>query len=63
VWREQKAVYHLKIDGQGHEVEDSAFFITNTGNLGFSKISFDKHIYVSDGLLDVISEFWFLKKW
>jgi diacylglycerol kinase family enzyme len=28
--------------------------ITNTGNLGFSNISFDKHIDVSDGLLDVI---------
>jgi diacylglycerol kinase (ATP) len=47
-------VYSLKIDGQKHEVQGVACFITNTGNLGFSKISFDKHIDVSDGLLDVI---------
>ena len=50
----KKAVYHLKIDGQEHEVQGLACFITNTGNLGFSKISFDKHIDVSDGLLDVV---------
>ena len=50
----KKAVYHLKIDGQEHEVQGLACFITNTGNLGFSKISFDKHIDVSDGFLDVI---------
>ncbi len=52
--KSKKAVYHLKIDGQEHEVKGLACFITNTGNLGFSKISFDKHIDVSDGLLDVI---------
>ncbi len=50
----KKAVYHLEIDGQEHEVQGLACIITNTGNLGFSKISFDKHIDVSDGLLDVI---------
>jgi YegS/Rv2252/BmrU family lipid kinase len=50
----KKAVYHLKIDGQEHEVQGLTCIITNTGNLGFSNISFDKHIDVSDGLLDVI---------
>ncbi|MGA2171953.1 MAG: diacylglycerol kinase family protein [Sedimentisphaerales bacterium] len=50
----KKAVYHLKIDGQEHEVKGLACFITNTGNLGFSNISFDKHIDVSDGFLDVV---------
>ncbi len=50
----EKAVYHLKIDGQEHEVKGLTCIITNTGNIGFSNISFDKHIDVSDGLLDVI---------
>ena len=50
----KKAVYHLKIDGQEHEVQGFMCLITNTGNLGFSNISFDKHIDVSDGLLDVV---------
>jgi diacylglycerol kinase (ATP) len=50
----RKAVYHLKIDGQEHEVEGLACVIANTGNLGFSNISFDKHIDVSDGFLDVV---------
>ena len=50
----RKAVYHLHIDGQEHEVQGLACIIANTGNLGFSKIAFDKHIDVSDGLLDVV---------
>ena len=50
----KKCVYHLKIDGQEHEVQGFMCLITNTGNLGFSNISFDKHIDVSDGLLDVV---------
>lgn len=50
----KKTIYHLKIDGQEREVQGLACIITNTGNLGFSKISFDKHIDVSDGFLDVI---------
>jgi diacylglycerol kinase (ATP) len=50
----KKVFYHLKIDGQEHKVQGLTCIITNTGNLGFSKISFDKHIDVSDGLLDVI---------
>ena len=50
----RKAVYHIKIDGQEHEVQGLMCLITNTGNLGFSSISFDKHIDVSDGFLDVV---------
>lgn len=50
----KKAVYHLTIDGQEHEVRGLTCIIANTGNLGFSTISFDKHIDVSDGLLDVV---------
>jgi YegS/Rv2252/BmrU family lipid kinase len=50
----KKTVYHLKVDGQEHEIEGLTCIITNTGNLGFSHISFDKHIDISDGLLDVI---------
>lgn len=50
----KKVVYHLKIDGQEHEVQGLVCVITNTGNLRFSNISFDKHIDVSDGFLDVV---------
>jgi YegS/Rv2252/BmrU family lipid kinase len=50
----KKTVYALRIDGQKYKVRGLACFIANTGNLGFSSISFDKHIDVSDGLLDVI---------
>jgi len=50
----KKAVYHLKIDGQEHEVQGLTCIIANTGNLGFSNMSFDKHIDVSDGFLDVV---------
>jgi diacylglycerol kinase (ATP) len=50
----KKTVYHLKIDGQEHESEGLACLITNVGNIRFSRISFDKHIDVSDGFLDVI---------
>lgn len=46
--------YRLKIDGQEHEVQGLTCIITNTGNLGFTKISLDKHIDISDGLLDVV---------
>jgi YegS/Rv2252/BmrU family lipid kinase len=48
------AVYHLKIDGQEHEVQGLSCIIANTGNLGFSNISLGKHIDVSDGFLDVV---------
>jgi diacylglycerol kinase (ATP) len=50
----KRALYHLRIDGQEHEVGGLTCIITNTGNLGFSNISYDKHIDVSDGLLDVL---------
>ena len=50
----KKAVYHLKIDGEEHEVKGFTCIIANAGNLGFSNISFDKHIDVSDGFLDVV---------
>ncbi len=50
----KKAVYHLEIDGQKHEIEGLICLITNTGNIRFSNISFDKHIDVSDGFLDVV---------
>jgi len=50
----KKTVYHLKIDGQEHEVKGYTCIITNTGNIGFSHISFDKHIDVSDGFLDIV---------
>jgi len=50
----KNAVYHLKIDGHRHVVRGLICTITNTGNLRFSSISFDKHIDVSDGLLDVV---------
>jgi YegS/Rv2252/BmrU family lipid kinase len=49
-----KVAYHLVIDGEKHDVEGLTCIITNTGNIGFSKISFDKHIDISDGFLDVI---------
>jgi len=46
--------YHLKIDGNEHEVQGLTCIVNNTGNLGFTKISLDKHIDVNDGLLDVV---------
>ncbi len=49
-----KVTYHLKIDGQEYKVKGLTCIITNTGNIGFSTISLDKHIDVSDGLLDVL---------
>jgi YegS/Rv2252/BmrU family lipid kinase len=50
----KQATYHLKIDAQEHKVKGLICFIANTGNLRFSNVSFDKHIDVSDGLLDVV---------
>ncbi len=50
----KKVTYHIKIDGKEHEVQGLTCMIANTGNMGFSTISFDKHIDVSDGLLDVL---------
>jgi diacylglycerol kinase (ATP) len=48
------ATYHLNIDGRERKVRGLTCIIANTGNLGFSTISFDKHIDVGDGLLDVV---------
>jgi diacylglycerol kinase (ATP) len=50
----RKAVYHLNIDGREYGVQGLMCITTNVGNLGFSKISLDKHIDVSDGYLDVV---------
>jgi len=50
----KKVMYHLNIDGQKYELEGLTCIIANVGNLGFTKISLDKHIDVSDGFLDVI---------
>lgn len=52
--RMRNAVYRLTIDGREHKVSGVTCMISNTGNLGFSSVSFDKHISVSDGLLDVV---------
>jgi diacylglycerol kinase family enzyme len=52
--KRKRAVYHLKIDGQEFKVRGITCLIANTGNIGFSSISLDKHIDVSDGFLDVI---------
>jgi len=48
------AHYHLKIDGNEYEVQGLTCMVNNAGNLGFTKISLDKHIDISDGLLDVV---------
>ena len=50
----RRATYHLNIDGRKHKVRGVTCIISNTGNLGFSRISYDKHIDVSDGFLDVV---------
>ena len=46
--------YHLKIDGQEHEIQGLTCIITNTKSLGFADISLNKDIDVSDGLLDIM---------
>ena len=48
------STYHLEIDGNGYEVQGLTCIVSNAGNLGFTKTSLDKHINVSDGLLDVV---------
>lgn len=54
-WKKTRtAVYHLNIDGKEHDVQGLTCIITNTGHLGFTNISIDKHIDVSDGFLDVV---------
>ena len=46
--------YHIKIDGNEYETQGLTCLVNNTGNLGFTKISLDKNIDISDGLLDVV---------
>ncbi len=46
--------YDLKIDGTPHHSQGLACMVTNAGNIGFAKISLDRGIDVSDGLLDVL---------
>jgi len=48
------ANYHLKIDGNEFDVQGLMCVVANAGNMGFTKISLDKHIDISDGLLDVV---------
>ena len=50
----KKVVYHLKIDGKECKLKGFTCIIANVGNLGFTKISLDKHIDISDGFLDVV---------
>jgi YegS/Rv2252/BmrU family lipid kinase len=50
----KKVVYHLKIDGKEYKLKGFTCIIANVGNLGFTKISLDKHIDISDGFLDVL---------
>ncbi len=46
--------YHIKIDENEYEVQGLTCLVNNAGNLGFTKISLDKNIDISDGLLDVV---------
>ncbi len=40
--------------GKEYKAQGLTCIVTNVGNLGFTTISLDKHIDVSDGMLDVI---------
>ena len=46
--------YDLRIDGHEDKVEGVTCIIANAGNVGFTDVSLDRHIDVSDGLLDII---------
>jgi diacylglycerol kinase (ATP) len=50
----RRAHYHLTIDGIEHDTHGFTCVVANAGNLGFTKTSMDKHINISDGLLDVV---------
>lgn len=52
--RSRRTVYHLTIDGRERSVRGVTCLVANTGNLGFSAVSLDRHIDASDGLLDVV---------
>jgi len=46
--------YHLNIDGNKFDVQGMTCVIANAGNVGFTDVSLDRNIDVSDGLLDVV---------
>lgn len=50
----RRAVYHITIDGKEYKTKGLTCIVTNAGNVGFSKVSMDKNIDISDGLLDVL---------
>lgn len=50
----KKVRYDLTVDGQEDMVEGLTCMIANTGNVGFTNVSLDRHIDVSDGLLDIV---------
>jgi diacylglycerol kinase (ATP) len=52
--RLKEVSYTLHIDDKKYEARGLTCIIANSGNVGFMKLSLDKHINVSDGLLDVI---------
>ena len=49
-----KVRYDLTVDGQQDTVEGLTCIVANAGHVGFTDVSLDRHIDVSDGLLDVI---------
>jgi diacylglycerol kinase (ATP) len=46
--------YDLTIDGQEDTVEGLTCIVANAGQVGLTDVSLDRHIDVSDGLLDVV---------
>jgi diacylglycerol kinase (ATP) len=50
----KEVTYHLKIDGKDYKVKGINCIVSNAGNFGFTDISLDRHIDVSDGMLDVL---------
>jgi YegS/Rv2252/BmrU family lipid kinase len=50
----QVSQYRITVDGETFEVEGTACFIANSGNIGIAGLSLAKTISVSDGLLDVV---------
>jgi diacylglycerol kinase (ATP) len=48
------AKYRITVDGEEFEAEGKTCLIDNAGNMGTQRVTADKSISVSDGLLDVI---------
>jgi diacylglycerol kinase (ATP) len=46
--------YTITVDGKEEKVTGLSCSVVNAANLGFTNISLDKHIDISDGLLDVL---------